>query len=83
MLQIFLIPVDRKRNPLFKIIFGIVSQKLFRLRYIRIRMFDIAGAVRSEFGFDLFSKRPAQVIINIDQVFPSAVSDVERIARRP
>ena len=45
-------------------------------------MLDIARAVRPEMRLHLLAKRLAQIIININQILPPAVSDIERLTSR-
>ena len=64
---------------MLKVKLWIVAKQLPRFTDICIRMLDIARTVGSELRLDRLSERLTEIVINIDQIFPAAVRNIERI----
>lgn len=76
--QVLFIPLDCCSDAPLKGPFRIITKHFPRLTDICITVTDITGTVRTKDRFSVDIQRPAKAIVNIDQVFPSAICNVKR-----
>ena len=74
--EVVFIPLDGFLKALGKIVIRGISQQAARLGDVRVGMLDVALAVRSEDRLDINAERFRKRMVNVKQIFSSAVSDI-------
>lgn len=71
------VPVDGGGDAALKTPLRVITQHFSGLGDVGVGVLDVPGAVRSVDGLAVDVQRPAQTLIDVDQIFPATIGDVE------